>query len=181
MKRKLKILFTSYLLCIISLFLLTFNVGSLTLNIPTRAQPSGSNWCWVTSAKMIGDYWYPNNGRTEAQAVAYIKGSANQTYGGNYNDHMAAIRYITHNNYSYNRATSGFTYSYIKNKLNSGIPLTVGVTNPGHVYVAVGYNDYFDTIYLILNNPSGGIRQSVYLPHLIQGCSLGKYNDHFYR
>lgn len=181
MKTIIKKLVILYTLCMTVVLSLGLTASAVTLNIPTRAQPSGSNWCWVTSAKMIGDYLTPGNGRTEAQTVKYLKGSADLSFGGNYIDHINAIKYITLNNYTYNRATSGFTASFIKSNINSNKPMTVGVSNPNHVYAAIGYNDYFDTVYLILNNPSGGIRQSVYLPHLIQGCSLGTYNDHFYR
>lgn len=104
MKTIIKKLVILYTLCMTVVLSLGLTASAVTLNIPTRAQPSGSNWCWVTSAKMIGDYLTPGNGRTEAQTVKYLKGSADLSFGGNYIDHINAIKYITLNNYTYNRA-----------------------------------------------------------------------------
>lgn len=181
MRKRIKVIVVSYLLCIFTT--LAVSASAYELSVPLYAQPNNSKWCWAVSAKMIGDYWYANNNRTAAQAVQYIKGNTNLSTSGNYNDHIAAIKYITHNVITYKRATTGFTDTFIKSKLNGGVPMTVGVTysgGGGHVMVLRGYNDYFTSIYLTFNDPNGGVRQTAHYLDFMQGTSLGNYNDHFY-
>jgi hypothetical protein len=134
---------------------------------------------------MIGDYWYANNNRSLSDIVYNIKGTTSQSAGGSYTDHIAAIKYATHNLITYKRATSGFTDSFIRTKIDGNVPLTLGVrwsSGGGHMYVVRGYNLYSNSIYIELNDSlSGGIRRSAYYLDFMSGnTSLGIYNDHFY-
>ncbi|MGI5895960.1 MAG: papain-like cysteine protease family protein [Oscillospiraceae bacterium] len=167
-------------LCIFLVILFNYiGTSAVTLNVSNMRQLD-TKLCWVTAAKMVGDYLVPGNGNTIRNTVIYIKGRyVNE--GGNEQEHRLAINYITNRQYSYARATSGFNGTFIKNSLNKGYPLTVGVT--GHVYVLRGYDDYINGGYLTLNDPWTGTTKQVMLDYFVAGewSDNRPYNDHFYK
>lgn len=157
MVKKLGYFLTTFLAVSMLLCSNTF-ASFVELNVPKYTQEK-SNWCWVTAAKMAGNYLSPTVTVSQSQLVFNIKGSYDNKTGTVWEAARAMEMSTFPTQSATVKITGYFPWSDTKKSINNGYPLVALVADSmtsqnGHYYVIKGYDPDINSIKVI--DPSNG-------------------------
>lgn len=150
-------------------FLATANVieaasATKTLWVPQYYQ-GDTNWCWATSAKMVGDYLYGSRGSI-LDIVYKITGSRDVLRAGSKTETLKAVNYASNYGNNYILADENHLgYWRYATSINNGKPYVLLIENNrinrGHAIVGRGYKwvengNSSDVHYIYINDPAKG-------------------------
>lgn len=139
----------------------------------TRQRQEKTMWCWVASARMVGNYCNSSNSRTQSDMVTYVKGSPINEGGTDY-EIEEAIEYIcsrdaiaTYNNLSFTEAW---------NEVMTGDPFIAHVTwngGGGHAITCYAFDkENFNGLAFFHDPWENTASYDVTYDILLSGCNL---------